>query len=122
VAYGDGGRTVIQTRLSVTWRRNSRTEKDDWVQIALEACIFCSSFPVWKMRLTVNPVVSFSATELVGIPRRRRAKYFEEANVNERGTVTPYKETRENVFVRCFVSLDVHLFDKYKQQHGQCTL
>ena len=60
------------------------TGKGDRVQTALETCIFCSSFPVWKMRPTVNPVVSCSAIELAGLTRRRRAKYFEEANANGR--------------------------------------
>lgn len=40
-----------------------------------------------------------------------------------KGIVTPYKETSYNTFLRCFVPwLVVHLVDKYKQQHGQCTL
>lgn len=60
------------------------TGKGDRVQTALETCIFCSSFPVWKMRPTVNPVVSCSAIELAGLLRRRRAKYFEEAIANRR--------------------------------------
>jgi hypothetical protein len=47
------------------------------------------------MRPTVNPVVSFSAIELAGLARRRRAKYFEGANAanGREGTVTAYKET-----------------------------
>ena len=58
VVYGDGGRAFVQIRLSVkSSRRNSRTGKDDRVQIALQARIFSSSFPVCKMRPTVNPVV-----------------------------------------------------------------
>jgi hypothetical protein len=78
---------------------NSRTGKDDRVQAALEACIFCSSFPVWEMRPTVNPVVSFSAIELLGLPRRQRAKYFEEANANGRELL---HHTRKRVKMHSF--------------------
>jgi len=99
VAYGDGGRAVVQTRLSVTWRCNSKTGKDDLVQTALEACIFCSSFPVWKMRPTVNPVVSFSAIELAGLARRRLAKYFEGANAYGRELL---HHARKQVKMRSF--------------------
>jgi len=88
----------VQARLSVTWRRNSKTGKDDRVQTALEACIFRSSFPVWKMRPTLNPVVSLSAIEL-GLARRRRAKYFEGANANGRELL---QHTREQVKMRFF--------------------
>jgi hypothetical protein len=88
----------FQTRLSVTWRRNSRKGKDDRVQTALEACIFRSSFTVWKMRLTVN-LVSFSAIELAGLTRRRQARYFEEANANGRELL---HHTRKRVKMHSF--------------------
>jgi len=45
------------------------------------------SIPVFlfgERGLLLNPVVSFSVIELAGLPRRRRAKYFEEANANGR--------------------------------------
>lgn len=98
MAYWDGGRAVVQTRPSVTWHRKSRAGKDDRVQIALEASRFCSVF-LFGNRPTVNPDVSFSAIELGGLPRRRRAKYFEEANANGRELL---HHTRKRVEMHSF--------------------